>query len=177
MDTHGLAHVKLVIAQPGERLLKDGSKHRFRRCRAEAEMRTRSPAKMAHARPANVESIRVGKRPFVTIGGAVEKNYSGLSGNRYARDRNFGGQVPRETLSRGVPAHAFLDRGIDQSPVIAQRLALLRRRSRASGRGLRTREAAPDRRPGRRPHDCGVPRSPSSHAHGDWVALPRFEEA
>jgi len=28
---------------------------------------------MAHARPANVESIRVGKRPFVTIGGAVEE--------------------------------------------------------------------------------------------------------
>ncbi len=89
-------------------------------------MRTRTPAKVTHARPANVESIRVGKRPFVTIGGAVEKNYSGLSGNRYARDRNFGGQVPRETLSRGVPAHAFLDRGIDQSPVIAQRLTLLR---------------------------------------------------
>src|SRR5258706_11353500 len=125
MDTHGVAHVKLVISQHGERLLKDGSEHRFRRWRAKAEMRARTPAEVTYARPANVESIRVGKRPFVAIGGAVEENHPGLSGNRYAGNRNFGGQVPRETLSRSVPAHAFFDRGIDQSPVLAQRLTLL----------------------------------------------------
>src|SRR5258706_15564836 len=88
-------------------------------------MRARAPAEMAHPRPADVEAVGIGDRTLVPIGRTVEEDCAGLRWKRNAGDRHFSGEVAREALRGGIPAHAFFDCIIDKAQVIAHPLAAL----------------------------------------------------
>src|SRR5260370_28231971 len=86
MDTHSVIHSELVVRERWQRFLQNRSQHRLRGRRSEAKMRTRTPAKVTHPRPVDVEAVRVGQCPLVAIGRAVKEDQAGLRRYRRARD-------------------------------------------------------------------------------------------